>query len=165
MHKSQNFQNKSIIIFLLSIIIPIMILSSCLAYYLQNKIQTQNKTYFSTTLYSISSNMSTYFSDLKRLTLTPYIYDDIINFYTAVDNGQYTKKGPESYKVETYRKNYISCIQRLLITSREDILAISFLPQNLNNQILLTTTKNKDLIETSDYIYRKENWFIDSFIS
>lgn len=94
MHKSQNFQNKSIIIFLLSIIIPIMILSSCLAYYLQNKIQTQNKTYFSTTLYSISSNMSTYFSDLKRLTLTPYIYDDIINFYTAVDNGQYTKKRP-----------------------------------------------------------------------
>lgn len=165
MHKSQNFQNKSIIIFLLSIIIPIMILSSCLAYYLQNKIQTQNKTYFSTTLYSISSNMSTYFSDLKRLTLTPYIYDDIINFYTAVDNGQYTKKGPESYKVETYRKNYISCIQRLLITSREDILAISFLPQNLNNQMILTTTKNKDLIETSDYIYRKENWFIDSFIS
>lgn len=165
MRKSQNFQNKSIILFLLSIIIPIMILSSCLACYLQNKIQTQNKTYFSTTLYSISHNMSTYFSDLKRLTLTPYVYDDIIHFYTAVDHGRYTEKGPDSYKVETYRQNYISCIQRLLITSREDIIAISFIPQNLNNQIILTTTKNKDLVETSDYVYRNEDWFIDSFIS
>lgn len=164
-NKSQNFQNKLIIIFLLSIIIPIMILSSCLAYYLQNKIQKQNETYFSTTLYSISSNMSTYFSDLQRLTLTPYIYDDIINFYTAVDNDQYTNEGPVNYKVETYRKNYISCIQRLLITSREDVLAISFMPHNLNNQIILTTTKNKDLIETTDYVYRNEEWFIDSFIS
>lgn len=165
MRKSQNFQNNLIIIFLLSIIIPIMILSSCLAYYFQNKIQEQNKTYFSTTLYSISSNLSTYFSDLQRLTLTPYIYDDIINFYTAVDNNQFTSNGSNDYKIELYRQNYISCIQRLLITSREDIIAISFMPQNLNNQIILTTTKNKDLIETTDYVYKNDDWFVNSFAS
>lgn len=94
MRRSQSFQNKLILLFLFSIILPISILSSCLAFYLQNRIQKENETYFSTTLYEISSNMSTYFSDLQHMALTPYIYDDIINFYTAVDNAQYTVEGP-----------------------------------------------------------------------
>ena len=94
MRRSQSFQNKLVLLFLFSIILPISILSSCLAYYLQKRILKENETYFSTTLYEISSNMGTYFSDLQHMSLAPYIYDDIINFYTAVDNAQYTKEGP-----------------------------------------------------------------------
>ena len=38
MRRSQSFQNKLVLLFLFSIILPISILSSCLAYYLQKRI-------------------------------------------------------------------------------------------------------------------------------
>ena len=164
MRRSQSFQNKLILLFLFSIILPISILSSCLAFYLQNRIQKENETYFSTTLYEISSNMSTYFSDLQRMALTPYIYDDIINFYTAVDNAQYTEEGPANYRIGSYRQNYIFCMQRLMITSRDDILSISFMPKNPKNQMILTTSRNRDLLETADYRYNDQYWFADGFL-
>ncbi len=164
MRRSQSFQNKLVLLFLFSIILPISILSSCLAYYLQKRILKENETYFSTTLYEISSNMGTYFSDLQHMSLTPYIYDDIINFYTAVDNAQYTKEGPANYRVESYRQNYIFCMQRLMITSRDDILSISFMPKNPKNPLILTTSRNRDLLETSDYRYNDQYWFADGFL-
>lgn len=165
MRKRQTFYNNLLILFLISIVLPIVIMSVCLAYYFQNKIYEANKRYFSTSLYSISTNLSTYFSELQNLAMTPYVYDDISIFYTAVKKGNYTEEGSANYTVERYRQNYTTCIQRILITAREDILAISFAPANSNNQIMITTTKKKDFIDNTAYPYLKEAWYSDSLAS
>lgn len=165
MHRRQTFQNKLQILFLISIVLPIIIMSTCLAYYFQNKILAENKRYFSTSLYSISTNLSTYFSELQNLAMTPYIYDDISTFYNAVEKGNYTGKGSANYAVERYRQNYTTSIQRILITAREDILAISFVPVNPDNQIMITTTKKKDFIDNTDYPYAAQAWYLDSLAS
>lgn len=156
MKKRQSFQSRLLALFLISIVLPIIIMSTILAVYFQNKIYEDNDKYFSTSLYSISTNLSTYAYDLKRLTLTPYIYDDILNFYTAIDNGNYTAKGSRDYTIERYRQNYITSIQRILITAREDILAVSFMPVNPDNHIMVTTTKNSALIDNTGYSYESE---------
>ena len=159
MKKRQSFQNRLLALFLISIVLPIIIMSTILAIYFQNKIYEDNDKYFSTSLYSISTNLSTYAYDLKRLTLTPYIYDDILNFYTAIDNGNYTADGSRDYAIERYRQNYITSIQRILITAREDILAVSFMPVNPQNHIMVTTTKNSALIDNTSYAYESEPWY------
>lgn len=159
MKKRQSFQSRLLALFLISIVLPIIIMSTILAVYFQNKIYEDNDKYFSTSLYSISTNLSTYAYDLKRLTLTPYIYDDILNFYTAIDNGNYTARGSRDYTIERYRQNYITSIQRILITAREDILAVSFMPVNPDNHIMVTTTKNSALIDNTGYSYESEPWY------
>lgn len=130
MKKRQSFQNRFLALFLVSTVLPIIIMATILAFYFQNRIYRNNEKYFSTSLYSISTNLSTYVSDLKRLALTPYIYDDILNFFAAVDNGKYTKEGSLDYRIERHRQNYTTSIQRILNTAREDILAVSFMPVN-----------------------------------
>lgn len=159
--KQQSFQSRLLVLFLISIVLPIVILSSVLAYYFQNRIYEENDKYFSTSLNSISTHLSTYAYDLKRLALTPYIYDDILNFYTAIDNGSYTAEGSRDYTIERYRQNYITSLQRILITAREDILAVSFVPANPDNHIMVTTTKNSDLIDDNYYPYETEGWYQD----
>ena len=157
--KRQSFQSRLLALFLISIVLPIVILSAVLACYFQNRIYEDNDKYFSTSLYSVSTHLSTYAYDLKRLTLTPYIYDDILNFYTAVDNGNYTRDGSRDYTIERYRQNYITALQRILITAREDILAVSFVPANPDNHIMVTTTKNSDFIDNTEYAYESEAWY------
>ena len=98
-------------------------------------------------------------SDLKRLTLVPYIYDDILNFHAAVENGNYTKDGSADYRIERRRQNYTTSMQRILNTAREDILAVSFMPANPDNHIIVTATKNSDLINTTDFPYQSQDWY------
>ncbi|WP_313583918.1 cache domain-containing sensor histidine kinase [Lacrimispora sp.] len=159
MKKRQSFQNRFLALFLVSIVLPIIIMATILAFYFQKRIYRDNEKYFSTSLYSISTNLSTYVSDLKRLALTPYIYDDILNFFAAVENGKYTKNGSFDYRIELHRQNYTTSIQRILNTAREDILAVSFMPVNPDNHIIVTATKTSDLINTTDYPYQKEPWY------
>ncbi|HCD45991.1 MAG TPA: sensor histidine kinase [Lachnoclostridium sp.] len=159
MKKRQSFQNRFLALFLVSIVLPIIIMATILAFYFQKRIYRDNEKYFSTSLYSISTNLSTYVSDLKRLALTPYIYDDILNFFAAVENGKYTKNGSLDYRIELHRQNYTTSIQRILNTAREDILAVSFMPVNPDNHIIVTATKTSDLINTTDYPYQREAWY------
>lgn len=159
MKKRQSFQNRFLALFLVSIVLPIIIMATILAFYFQKRIYRDNEKYFSTSLYSISTNLSTYVSDLKRLALTPYIYDDILNFFAAVENGKYTKDGSLDYRIELHRQNYTTSIQRILNTAREDILAVSFMPVNPDNHIIVTATKTSDLINTTDYPYQMEPWY------
>ncbi|WP_024347907.1 sensor histidine kinase [Lacrimispora indolis] len=159
MKKRQSFQNRFLALFLISIVMPIIIMATILAFYFQNRIYRDNEKYFSTSLYSISTNLSTYVSDLKRLALTPYIYDDILNFFAAVENGKYTKDGSSDYRIERHRQNYTTSMQRILNTAREDILAVSFMPVNPDNHIIVTATKTSDLMNTTDYPYQLEPWY------
>jgi len=159
MKKRQSFQNRFLALFLVSIVMPIIIMATILAFYFQKRIYRDNEKYFSTSLYSISTNLSTYVSDLKRLALTPYIYDDILNFFAAVENGKYTENGSFDYRIELHRQNYTTSIQRILNTAREDILAVSFMPVNPDNHIIVTATKTSDLINTTDYPYQREPWY------
>ncbi|GLC78990.1 sensor histidine kinase [Lacrimispora brassicae] len=159
MKKRQSFQNRFLALFLVSIVMPIIIMATILAFYFQNRIYRNNEKYFSTSLYSISTNLSTYVSDLKRLALTPYIYDDILNFFASVENGKYTKDGSSDYRIERHRQNYTTSMQRILNTAREDILSVSFMPVNPDNHIIVTATKTSDLINTTDFPYQLEPWY------
>ena len=159
MKKRQSFQNRFLALFLVSIVMPIIIMATILAFYFQNRIYRDNEKYFSTSLYSISTNLSTYVSDLKRLALTPYIYDDVLSFFASVENGKYTKDGSLDYRIERHRQNYTTSIQRILNTAREDILAVSFMPVNPDNHIIVTATKTSDLINTIDCPYELEPWY------
>ena len=159
MKKRQSFQNRFLALFLVSIVMPIIIMATILAFYFQNRIYRDNEKYFSTSLYSISTNLSTYVSDLKRLALTPYIYDDVLSFFASAENGKYTKDGSLDYRIERRRQNYTTSIQRILNTAREDILAVSFMPLNPDNHIIVTATKTSDLINTIDCPYELEPWY------
>jgi len=70
MKKRQSFQNRFLALFLVSIVMPIIIMATILAFYFQKRIYRDNEKYFSTSLYSISTNLSTYVSDLKRQACT-----------------------------------------------------------------------------------------------
>lgn len=156
--KTRTFQGRLLILFLLSIIIPILLLATSLAYFFQNKLISERLEYSSSTLFSVSNNLSSYASDLSRVALTPHIYDDIMNFYACVQNGTYTQDD-DSYITQKLRQNYITTLQRILITSREDIVSIAFMPADPDQTLLLVTSNQNELNEINDYNYKTEAWF------
>lgn len=158
MLKKRSFQKKLLILFLVSIILPIMLLAAALAVFFQNKLTRERLEFSSSTLYSISNNLSTYASDLSRLALTPHIYDDIMAFYTGVQDGAY-QSPDEDYQFESLRSHYITTLQRQLILAREDISNVVFMPADTDQTLLLLTSKYEELREVTDYPYQQEEWF------
>lgn len=159
MKTKKSFQYKLLIFFSISIIASTVLLAVTISIFFKNKILKERSEYSASILYSISKNLSTYANDLKRLALAPYTFGELMNFYNTVENGNYANLG--TYKVYNQRYQYIQATQRLLGTSREDILAITFVPNNPNEQLLLTTTKSQELKENRDLLYREQRWFQD----
>lgn len=144
MKKLNSFSSKLMLLFTFSIIIPSIIMTFLLCNYFFNTISKQNIQQFENTLDSLSNNINTYSNDLKRLTLTPYLYNDIFKFmeYLNKNNSEIPNNTIDIYKMT---KNYSSTINKLINHSREDILAITFIPYD-NSKIGYTVSKYYDTL-------------------
>lgn len=80
MKATKSFQYKLLIFFFISIVVPIILLAVTIAVIFQHKISKERLEYSSSALYSISTNLSTYASDLKRMALAPYTFNELMDF-------------------------------------------------------------------------------------
>src|SRR5437763_10949891 len=66
------------ILYLLTTVIPLAIIVFVMPSYYQNVITRDSQTLTAATLTAVSRNIDTYLDDLDRLTLTPYLNDDVM---------------------------------------------------------------------------------------
>lgn len=152
----RSFQYKLIILFITSILLPLLAMSSFLSVYFNNRsIGTSEQNIF-TTLYTVSQNIRIYLDDLKRVSLSPNVYPDVMKFYEQLNSGNYDDSYT-SYLV-TYR--YRTMMQQLLTLSRSDIKGIAFIPLNNPDDIIYSIDTQTGLVNiTPNYNYKGEQWY------
>ena len=75
MNRFKSFSSKLLMLFSFSIIIPIIVMLIIFSYYFSQTLYSEDIEQLENTLNSVSNNIGTYLDDLKRLTLTPYLYN------------------------------------------------------------------------------------------
>ena len=122
--------------------------------YFTGVLSEQNVDAYKNTLNSVSSNIDTYLQDLKKLTLSPYMYNEIYEYMHYMNNNLNLKANDiNSYNMN---KHYSSVLNKLINTSRKDILAITFIPINDTSKSFLVNKDYYKLCEmNSPEIYKE----------
>lgn len=157
--KKNSIHSHLIIIYISCTLVPILFLASILTYIFQYKNSQDQELQTTSLLYSIGNNIETYTDDLKRLSLSPHSYTDIMSFFTYVQNADYDN--PEDpYKQYVITRDYTSTVQNLLLTARSDILGICYIPiSHTYDNSLYVCSKYSGLTILNDYPYLQEDWY------
>lgn len=152
MKRFYSFSSKITVLFTISVLIPMIASLIFLFKYFTTTLSNQNMAAYKNTLDSISNNIDTYLDDLERLTLSPYMYNEIYKYMSYLNSNLDDEK---SNNIELYNlsKNYFSILNKLINTSRKDLLAISFIPINDTSKSFLV---NKHYYALSEMISPKE---------
>ena len=147
-----------LILFLTSILIPLLMLTAFLTTYWQHNYLKIQESQYNTLLYSVTRNIETYTDDIKRLSLSPHTYRDLMSFYSYVQTEDYNN--PDNpYNQLILTRNYSGTIQNLLTTSREDTLGICFAPIRQDHSNFYICSKFSELTVLKDYDYWNKKWY------
>ncbi|GAA3329624.1 hypothetical protein GCM10020331_078500 [Ectobacillus funiculus] len=80
--------------YLIIIVIPVLIISIIMPYYYQYLISKETEKLTESTLASLSNNINTYLDDLSRITIIPYLNENIMFALQQVASNQYETAEP-----------------------------------------------------------------------
>lgn len=162
MKKTYTFKFRLLGLFFIWITIPLILLSALLSVYFNNLFIRQSEQLFSNTLYSVSQNLQLYLDELKRLSLSPHFYSEVMKSLTYINNGEY-EKGENQFKKFTMTRNYTQTMQKLLYLSRNDVTGILFMPLKSDTNTCYAIKRTKEGLELiNDYPFTDENWYQDA---
>ena len=152
-----SFLKRLLILFTISILLPLMAFSIFLAGYFNHMFLQEDSRSYSNILYSASQNIRTYLDDLQRVSLTYNVYPDMMNMYKYINNGQYdSAANPLEYN-ETYNK-YNIVIQNLLYNTRSDIEGVVFVPYKNVHKLYVCGRANTTLRVCNGNNAEIESW-------
>ncbi|UUZ90423.1 hypothetical protein LJK87_31520 [Paenibacillus sp. P25] len=122
---------KLIVLYLITIIFPVLIIVFFMPAYYQKLITHETETLTEAALVALTGNIETYLDDLERMTVTPYLNDEIMFALKLKGNGLYDKADAYTkYKAETalyktlpdslenIRKDIVGTLRCCLLTER-----------------------------------------------
>jgi len=152
----KTFRYKLIMLFGVSIMVPLIILGSLVSLYYNDYSRKVNARNVSNTVYMVSENLRIYLDDLKRLSISPNIYPDVLKYYQMLNKGS----DDVSYRNYQLERNYHSLMHHLLTLSRKDIRGIAFIPaNNPDHKVYAIDAQMGTFTENSDYNYQSGEWY------
>lgn len=159
MRTKKSFKTSLFLLFVLSIFIPLIAISILLSSYFKTVFLDETKKSFLNTLYSTSKNIQTYLDDLKRFSISPNLYDEIMEMYEFIDDGKFDNID-NLFEYFTINNQYTVSMQKILNSMRNDVIGTVFIPINQNNTNIYVTERNYpniNVIKNYDYIHK--SWF------
>ena len=116
------------VLYLLIIFIPALMMMTAMPYFYQHSLTQETEVITEGTLTSLAHNIETYLDDLDRLTIAPYLNEEMIRALRLKANGQYDQ-------IDAYTK---------LIANRALYATLPLYLQNTRDDILSTILVAKD---------------------
>src|SRR5260221_12128161 len=126
---------KLTILFLVTIVLPVLLIMFALPTYYRNLLTDETQTLNESLLASLTRNIEMYLDDLERLTISPYLYDDVMRALKLRVSGQDEQADDYARLRETRSLN--TAFQQFLQNPRKDIVATILLP--LDGSSFVTT--------------------------
>jgi sensor histidine kinase YesM len=145
---------KLSILYLLTTVIPLAIIVFVMPSYYQNVITRDSQTLTAATLAALSRNIDTYLDDLNRLTLTPYLNNDVMNALKLKASHKYDTASA-SEQLAANQPLY-DTLPYYLSTTRQDILSTIILPFDGS---VFVAAKNSFSSPVPNYPFRQQAWY------
>lgn len=158
----RSFRFKLFTLFLISSIFPMLAMGTLASAYFSNQNSRVSEQNIVNTLYTVSENISIYLDDLKRVSISPNVYPDVMKYFRYLNTAQ------EEVSYENYLLgyNYRSLMQRLLTLSRQDIRGVAFIPRNNPDQVIYCIDTRLGInSQQRDYDYRSSKWYGEALAS
>jgi two-component system sensor histidine kinase YesM len=145
---------KLSILYLLTTVIPLVIIVFVMPSYYENIITRDSQTLTAATLSAISHNIDTYLDDLNRLTLTPYLDDGVMDALKQKASHEYTTASAYQ-QLQTTQALYTK-LPNFLRMTREDILSTIILPFDGS---VFAAAKYSPSSPIPNYPFSKQIWY------
>ena len=143
------------IFYLIIFLVPAAIMIFAMPYYFQQSLSKETRTLTEGTLTSIAKNIETYLDDLNRLTITPYLNDNVMQ-------AMQLKASPNYSQADDYTKLLADRALRttlpfFLQNSRTDILATILITPDGKAYIAAVGDAFDETV--ADYPYTRQDWY------
>jgi two-component system sensor histidine kinase YesM len=155
MRFASSLRFRLMIFYLIIFFVPAAIMIFAMPYYFQQSLSRETQTLTEGTLTSIAKNIETYLDDLNRLTITPYLNDNVMQ-------AMQLKASPNYDQADDYTKLLAdralqTTLPLFLQNSRSDILAtILVIP---DGTAYITSAGDAIGKPVPDYVYTQQDWY------
>src|SRR5215469_9332193 len=151
---AKSLRVKLSILYLLTIVVPVVIIVFGMPGYYENVITQNSQTLTAATLDSLSHNIDLYLGDLDNLTLAPYLNSDVMNALKLKASSVYASTSA-SQQLAANRALY-STLPSILSYTRADILSTIVLPFDGS---VFVAAKNNNSSAVPNYSFTQQDWY------
>lgn len=148
-----SFRFKLSILYLLTIIVPTIIITIVMPFYYKQLIVRNSLSETDSALISMKRNIEMYLNDLEKLTIIPYLSEDVMN--ALKQKASPNSKDADMYTLLTSNRALYNTIFSYMKMTREDIVGTMIIA---NDDTMYARVVNST--ETVDhYPYKTKEWF------
>ena len=153
----RSFRIWLILIFTVSILAPLAILSTALATYMGRTFIAETESIFEYSLRSVSNRIENYATELGHLTLEPYFNADLMGALQDLNSSRYT----ESFFVQANVHRAIhAAFSKQLAIPRSDVLGVLFVPYSENTDVGILVRRHAGSVQIIRMPEaRQSDWF------
>jgi two-component system sensor histidine kinase YesM len=155
MHPAYSLRVRLMIFYLIIFMVPAVLMMTAMPYYYQKSLSNETRALTEGTLTSIARNIETYLDDLNRLTIAPYLNDDVMQALRLKNSPNYSNA--DDYSKIVADRALKTSLPLFLQNSRKDILAtILVFPDNTS----FVASVGAELSgPVADYPYTQQGWY------
>ena len=155
MHPAYSLRVRLMIFYLIIFMVPAALMVTAMPYYYQKSLSNETRALTEGTLTSIARNIETYLDDLNRLTIAPYLNDDVMQALRLKNSPNYSNA--DEYSKIVADRALKTSLPLFLQNSRKDILAtILVFPDNTS----YVASAGAELSgPVADYPYTQQDWY------
>lgn len=156
MKLAKSLRVKLSTLYLITIVVPLVIIVFAMPGYYENVITGNSQTLTATTLDSLSRNIDLYLGDLDNLTLAPYLNDEVMSALKLITSPTYVSGDP-SQQLAADRPLY-STMPKILRNTRDDILSTIVLPFDASASVFVAAKYNPSS-PVPNYPFTQQAWY------
>jgi two-component system sensor histidine kinase YesM len=153
----QSIRLKLSLLFLITIVIPVIIILIALPAYYLNLVKEQESTLLEGTLTALTFDIDTYLDDLERMTVTPYLNPDVMRALKLKSTGKVLTPAEQIETEESLSKT----LPKFLRNLRKDILGTILLP--MDGSVYITSGNSYTDRVTEEYPFDKQDWYVETW--
>jgi len=155
MRSAFSLRFRLMIFYLIIFLVPAAIMIFAMPYYFQQSLSDETRTLTEGTLTSISRNIETYLDDLNRLTITPYLNNDVMQAMQLKASPNYSQA--DDYSKLLADRALKTTLPLFLQNSRTDILATVLVTPDGTAYIASVGAAYGEPV--ADYVYTQQDWY------
>lgn len=149
-----SIRSKLSLLFLLMLVVPLALIVISVPTYYEKLIAEQTATLTEGTLTALTNNIMTYVDDLERMTITPYLNNDVMVALKLKASHQYAMAS--DYAKMEAEKSLNLMLPKFLRNARKDILATTLLPFDGSAYVSSAFGMNEPV---PGYPFQQQDWY------
>ncbi|MCE5169527.1 sensor histidine kinase [Paenibacillus profundus] len=154
LQKLHSLRSKLLVLYFIVLMIPMIVIVYVMPSYFYNVITDKTSMQTETILESLSKNMETYLDDLVRLTITPYLSDEVMTALKLKASSRYSEV--DDYTKLLSERALRNSLPNLMRNLRSDILGIVLLPLD-GSTYMIPSSQGGQI--TENYPFRDQAWY------